>query len=107
MKTKIVLIGLIMSVATFSCSISRVARLSDSENNGIELFTTKIPERSYAEIGYIQTEGGAWSTPQTLMNGLKRKAIQLDADAIINIRYDFRGEAPVVSGTAIKYTDKD
>ncbi len=106
MKTKTILIGLIMSVAIFSCTISRVARLSESENDGIELYTTKIPERSYAEIGYIQTEGGALSTPQNLLNGLKRKAIQLNADAIINIRYDFRGEAPIVSGTAIRYKDE-
>lgn len=105
MKTKTILIGLIMSVAFFSCTISRVARLSDSENDGIELYTTQIPERSYAEIGYIQTEGTGLSTPQKLLDGLKNKAKELNADAIVNIRYDFRGEVQVVSGTAIRYKD--
>jgi hypothetical protein len=105
MKTKIILLGFVMSVAVFSCTISRVASLSSSGKGDIELYTTKIPERSYVEIGYIQTEGTGLSTPQKLLDGLKNKAEELNADAIVNIRYDFRGESQVVSGTAIRYKD--
>jgi hypothetical protein len=106
MKKRFLLIGFALTISVSSCIVSRVASLATSEAEGIELYTTKIPERSFVEISYIQTEGSAISTPQQLLNGLKKKAIQLNADAIINIRYDFRGEAPVVSGTAIRYKDE-
>ena len=42
-------------------------------------------------------------TPQQLLDGLKKKAAELQADAVINIKYDFQGWYPLVSGTAIKY----
>ena len=71
-----------------------------------ELFTTKIPDRNYVEISYIQTEGAVFHTPQELLNELKKKAAELQADAVINIKYDFQGWSPFVSGTAIKYKDK-
>ena len=105
-KSTIVLSGLILIVAFTSCTTTRIATLTKSENETIELFTTKIPDRNYVEISYIQTDGGIFHTPQQLLNGLKKKATELKADAVINIKYDFQAWYPVVSGTAIKYNDK-
>jgi uncharacterized protein YbjQ (UPF0145 family) len=104
LKSTIVLLGLVLAIT--SCTTTRVANLIKSENETIELFTVKLPDRKYEEISYIQTDGGIYQTPQKLLNGLKKKAIELKADAVINIKYDFQGWYPVVSGTAIKYTDK-
>jgi len=104
-KIKIVLLGLIVAASLTSCTTTRVATLSKSKNETIELFTTKLPVRSYVEIGYIQTDGAIFHTPQKLLNGLKKKAIELKADAVINIKYDFQAWYPIVSGTAIKYKD--
>lgn len=89
-----------------SCTTTRVATLSKSESEAIELFTTKIPNKNYVEITYIQTDGSIFHSPQQLLNGLKKKAIELKADAVINIKYDFQAWYPVVSGTAIKYSDR-
>jgi len=105
-KSKCVLFGLIVISALTSCTTTRVATLSKSENDKVELFTTKIPDRNYIEISYIQTDGAIYHTPQQLLNGLKKKAVELQADAVINIKYDFQGWYPIVSGTAIKYNDK-
>ena len=105
-KSKIVLIGLVIITSLTSCTTTRVATLSKSENETIELFTTKIPDRNYVELSYIQTDGGIFNTPQQLLNGLKKKAAELQADAVINIKYDFQAWYPIVSGTAIKYKDK-
>lgn len=97
----------LMLIATLSsCTTTRVATLTKGENETIELFTTKLPDRKYSEISYIQTDGSVFHTPQHLLNGLKKKATALKADAIVNIKYDFQAWYPVVSGTAIKYDDK-
>jgi hypothetical protein len=105
-KSTTVLFGLILVVTMTSCTTTRVATLTKGENETIELFTTKLPDKKYVEISYIQTDGGIYHTPQQLLNGLKKKANELKADAVINIKYDFQAWYPVVSGTAIKYTDK-
>jgi hypothetical protein len=105
-KSNLVLLGLILVVTMTSCTTTRVANLTKGENETVELFTTKLPDKKYVEISYIQTDGGVFHTPQQLLNGLKKKAVELKADAVINIKYDFQAWYPVVSGTAIKYTDK-
>lgn len=105
-KLKGVLFGLIVIAALTSCTTTRVATLAKSKSETIELYTTKIPDRFYEEISYIQADGGIFHTPQQLLNGLKKRAIELQADAVINIKYDFWAWYPVVSGTAIKYKDK-
>jgi hypothetical protein len=105
-KLKNVLLALLLITTLLSCTTTRVATLTKSDSETIELFTTKIPNRSYVEISYVQTDGGIFHTPQKLLNALKKKATELKADAVINIKYDFQGWYPLVSGTAIKYNDK-
>ena len=105
-KPKYVIIGLLIITALSSCTTTRVASLLKSENDKIEFYTTKIPDRNYTELSYIQTDGGIFNTPQQLLNGLKKKAIELKADAVINIKYDFQAYYPIVSGTAIRYENK-
>jgi len=86
-----------------SCTTTRIATLTTTENEKIELFTTKLPQREYIEIYYIQTDGGIFHTPQKLLDGLKTKAIELNADAIIEIKHDFQAWYPIASGIAVKY----
>lgn len=86
-----------------SCTTTRIATLATLENEEIELFTTKLPHFDYTEICYIQTDGAVFHTPQKLLNGLKEKAVDMDADAIIDIKYDFQAWYPIASGVAIKY----
>ena len=105
-KFKSAILGLVVTAALTNCTTTRVASLVKSENETIELYTTKLPDRNYVEIGYIQTDGGIFHTPQKLLDGLKKKAYELQADAVTNIKYDFQAWYPFVSGTAIKYKDK-
>lgn len=92
--------------ALSSCTTTRVATLTKGDTDTIELFTTKLPERKYIEISYIQVDGSVFHNPQPLLNGLKKKATELKADAVINIKYDFQAWYPIVSGTAIKYLEE-
>jgi hypothetical protein len=98
--------GIILVIIITGCTTTRVATLTKDENENIELYTTKLPDRNYTEICYIQTDGGVFHTPQKLLDGLKKKAKEQNADAVINIRFDFQAWYPVVSGTAIKYNDR-
>ncbi len=104
-KLKNVLFGLILTTIISNCTTTRVVSLTKCENESIELFTTKLPNRKYIEVSYIQTDGAIFHTPQQLLNGLKKKATELKADAVVNIKYDFQAWYPVVSGIAIKYND--
>jgi len=96
---------LLILVTASSCTTTRIATLTATENDEIELFTTKLPQRDYVEICYIQTDGAIFHTPQKLLDGLKKKGIELKADAIIDIKYDFQAWYPVASGIAIKYKE--
>ncbi len=44
-KSKCVIVGLFLIAALTSCTTTRVATLSKSENDKIELFTTKFPDK--------------------------------------------------------------
>ncbi|MEJ5266231.1 MAG: hypothetical protein WHW07_00295 [Bacteroidales bacterium] len=103
MKKLIFVTIIFVSTIYSSCTTTRIASLSKQSDESIELYTTKIPDKNYEEIYYIQTDGAIFHTPQHLLNGLKKKASELNADAVINIKYDFQGLYPIVSGTAIKY----
>lgn len=99
-------VGLFLILLTASsCTSTRIAILTTTENDEIELFTTKLPQREYVEICYIQTDGSIFHTPQKLLDGLKKKGIELKADAIIDIKFDFQTWYPVASGIAIKYKE--
>lgn len=86
-----------------SCTTTRYAALND--NPDIEIFTSTAPDRPFNEVNYIEISGGLFHTPQHLVNGLKKKAIEQDADAIINVKFDFQFWWPIVSGTTIKYRE--
>lgn len=107
-KHKLIIVAtiLIQIAALTSCTTTRVAILTEPKDETIALFTTKIPNRNYVELCYIQTDGSIFHTPQHLLTGLKKKAAELKADAVINIKYDFQAWYPIISGTAIKYNDK-
>ncbi|MCK9254508.1 MAG: hypothetical protein M0Q45_07470 [Bacteroidales bacterium] len=100
-KFKIFIALLIFMSFVSSCVTTRIATFDKNEN--IELYTSKLPSQNYSEICYIQADGGTFHSPQNLLNGLVKKAVQVKADAIVNIKFDFQGIWPLASGTAIKY----
>lgn len=88
------------------CTTTRTATLTTAENEKIDLYVTKLPQRDYIEISYLQTDGSVFHTPQKLLDGLKKKAVELEADAIIAIKYDFQAWYPNASGIALKYVNE-
>lgn len=103
LKSKIIQLSVFSILSLTSCTTTRVATLTRLENEKLEVYTTELPSQNYAEISYIQVDGSIFHTPQKLLNGIKNTALELNADAVINIKYDFQGWHPIASGTAIKY----
>lgn len=77
-------------------------------------------ERDYIEIGFVEVIGEEYDSNDILIAHLKYRAFQAGADAIINVKKNFKDRAkgylfdtentdeyaaPVFTGTAIKYTD--
>lgn len=106
MKSKlIVTLTFIFGLSFTSCVSTRHARLTKDSNSPVELYMSSVPTKNYKEIAYIQADGSVFHTPQKLLNGLVKKATELNADAIIQIKYDFQFWYPIASGVAIKYVE--
>lgn len=97
----------VMTVSFSSCMLPVYSKIVTLENDGIELFTTKLPERSYVEVAYIQTGGSTLNSPQRLLNELMKKVAEQNADAVIDVKYHYLFGSTVVSGTAIRCTDQE
>lgn len=93
---------LMLSLLFFGCVSTREAVLNP-QNTRLEIYTSTLPQKPYTEIYYIQSDGAVFHTPQKLLSKLTEKAEILNADAIINVKYDFQGWYPIASATAIKY----
>ncbi len=94
---------MLLALTFLSCTTTRIAVLTPVKDEKPELFFTQHPDKPYIELAYIQSDGTIFTTPQQLLNGLRKKAVKLNADAIIHIKYDFQAWYPLASGIAIKY----
>ena len=97
------LAGLIICLSQTSCTTTSVANLQRSSPGEVEVFTTIKPAGEYTELKYIQVDGSLTTRPEKLLTKLTERAKKEGADAVINVKYDFQGHLPIVSGTAIKY----
>lgn len=100
-------LSLIFLVAflTTSCTSTRVASLEKKAGENLEIFMTNLPKKNYKEVAYLQCDGAIFHTPQHLLNGLKKRAISLKADALIQVKYDFQAWYPNASAIAIVFTE--
>jgi hypothetical protein len=100
-------LGLIALVAVLfaSCTSTRIAALENKPGENLEIFMSKLPEKKYKEVAYLQCDGSIFHTPQHLLNGLKKKALSIKADALIQVKYDYQAWYPNASAVAIVYIE--
>lgn len=96
--------GLLATLMLPGCTSTFIAPLQRPHLPNLEVYTTKIPDRDYIELAYIQVDGSLFTRPEKLMSRITERAVLIGADAVIRIRYDFQGHLPIISGTAIRYT---
>lgn len=108
MKNKIILaLSLIFFISLNSCKTSSVIqqgeRFEATSPSEVKLFFSKIPEKSYIEIGKVSVD--KYSNLAIKRSGdklnelLKEKAASIGGQAIISITEDFAS----MSGTVIRY----
>jgi len=80
---------------------------SSKESKDIEVFMTKLPDKPYEEIIYIESSGSVFHTQKALLKKLKQRAEKENADAIVNVKFSYIPwvlmSIPMVDGIAIKY----
>lgn len=99
----------IFSFIITSCVTTHTAYFnSTKDKKEIEVFMTKLPDRPYEEIAFIDASGSIFHGSKSLLRNLKQRAEKENADAIINVKFTYIPwvlvSIPAVEGVAVKYT---
>ena len=92
-----------------ACTSSQLAVLNktDAGDEPQLFYHTETTDRPFEVIGWIETSGWVFTSNQILVNGLKKKAAKVDADAVIDVRFDHIPHMvigiPMVTGLAVRW----
>lgn len=86
-----------------SCAATNTITKLEHQDESIEIFMAKIPDKNFEEIGFIEVRGGLPMGTNTLMNTLVKRAKNDGANGLINVRMDSRGNMLHISGIAVKF----
>lgn len=102
--------GLILLIGVSCTSTQHVAlNYSDKKTPNIEIFMSELqkPTKEYEVISYIETSGAIFATKKQLLCALKRKAKELNGDAVIDVRFFYIPHIfsglPSIEGVVVKY----
>lgn len=98
-KYSIILISIILFT---SCASVQVAKIERTDKK-IELFVTKIPEKPYTEIGYVEVSGSIFHTKEALLKKLIKQAEKEGANGVISIKFNYQFWYPNMEGVLIKF----
>lgn len=108
MKKLTTLLSCLMAVLLFSqCTTTRTITTSEGSYDGIEVFTAKVPDKSFEEIKLIQVHGSYLTGPKTLMDRLIKQAKSAGADGLVNVQYNQLHVGSTISGTAVKFSSEN
>ncbi len=98
MKNNAIFITFCLVIVLLLQGCTRLVKIIDTkyeptDPNKIELFFSKQPDRHYEEIAVINSAVGVLD-----LNGIKRSAAKLGANAVIQIRFDHH-----VNGIAVRW----
>lgn len=111
MRTCVIYLALYILLTLCACTSTQHVALdfSDKKSPKIEIFLSEVqkPVKEYEVISYAETSGAIFANKNNLLRALKRKAVELGGDAVINVRFfyiphTFSG-LPAVEGVIIKY----
>lgn len=94
-----------------SCTSSQYTYLDRSDKKSPQIDVYMIdqqqPNQEYDVLAYIETSGWVFTNKKQLLRGLRNKAKNLEADAIIDVRFFYIPHLvsglPTVEGIAVKY----
>ena len=118
-KTVLSSIAMVLIIIILSCASAKFIATGSSypardDNCSIEVFSSKIPDRAYEELGVIEGEGSfGYDTLEKVLPKMKIEACRAGGDAIIlmssqksvDIYDDSSDEQLNVMATVIRWTD--
>lgn len=98
----------VISIIFTSCVTTQSVYLQPSKDKKeVDVFMTKIPDRPYEEIAFIDVSGSVFHGSKSLLKNLKQRAAKENADAIIHVKFTYIPwvlmSIPAAEGVAIKY----
>lgn len=101
MRKSIQLILVIGLASLVGCASARLTPLPDQAPASV--FFSKIPERPYREVAYVEYTGSIFSNRAQLLRRLQERQAKAQGDALIQVRYDYQFWWPHASAVIIKY----
>ncbi|WP_194775865.1 YbjQ family protein [Pararhodonellum marinum] len=95
---------LILAIFASCTSTMSLSGLEDSYE-GMEIYTAKVPDRSFRELNFIEVRSGWPMDANRLMDRLVKRAKDEGADGLINVRLTSLERSFTISGTAVKFED--
>ena len=105
MKMSISAVWIVFLLLFSQCTTTRTISTTEGTYEGMEVFTAKVPEKSFKEIKLIQIHGGYLRSPNKMMNKLVEQAKKAGADGLVNVQYHQLHVGSTLSGTAVKFNE--
>ena len=94
------LVAVMALLVCFGCSSTRNMSLT-TQSSG--LYYSKLPERPYQEMAYVEATGSIFTSRQHLTRKLQQEQARSQGDALIQVRHDFVFWWPHASAIVVKY----
>lgn len=108
--TKKINLALIFTFITVGCTSSQFVQtnITPASQPQVRVYVAnETPQRDYEIIGHIETSGWVFSSHESLMGGLREKAKEVGADAVIKTEFKYFSHVitsvPYVEGIAVKW----
>ncbi|RTQ47115.1 hypothetical protein EJV47_19655 [Hymenobacter gummosus] len=99
---KLLLPALALTAAGLTgCISTRTAPLP--ADGAAQVYFTRLPERPYRELAYVEATGNAFTTRPQLLRKLQQQQARLQGDALVQVRYDFVFWWPHAGAVVVKY----
>ncbi len=105
-------LALILALVMAGCTSSQFVQTNITAENQHQMpvyISNEMPQRQYEVIGHIETSGSIFSSHESLLEGLREKAKEVGADAVIKTEFKYFSHVitsiPYVDGIAVKWKE--
>jgi hypothetical protein len=103
MRNFLRLIFALFLIGTAGCATTRSIPTQENSYEGMEIYSSKIPDKPFQEISFIEVSGGWPTGPKALMNRMVKRARKEGANGIVNVRLISWEKHFTVSGTSVNF----
>ena len=97
---KLPVIAAVLLLLASGCASVRSTSLAEQPGT---VFFSKMPDRPYRELAYVETTGSIFTNRAYLLKKLQQQQTHLQGDALVQVRQDFMFWYPHASAIVVKY----